>query len=381
MMPYIIVFFVSCVLFEFGKEMEGLRSGRYAAWLCYGFALFVLCAFAGARDLTIGTDTGGYGVYLYNQGMIANNFGSFYDAVNASLWDIAPLYSFFSFVVVKLSGSQFIYLFAIQLAVVTPVFFVVKRVCNRSFGLVMALYLLAFYIPSLNIMRQSVAMGLVLLSLVKFIYGQHIQAALIGVAALATHSSALIVVLFLVILLSMFEKNDANEWVCRKWSQVVMWLSVFGIMVLLIGFREIAGLLSGGSGIGRLFLYGMHDGGQLSLTGALFTVLIVSGSLLTVSALDSRNRAYGTFLACLVTLSIPFYLMSGVDVTIARMSEYCLLFFVPLVGLSLSKRVVGKNWGGMTLVAGACLFRFFVCFVMLGFNQAVPYTSAMLGIY
>lgn len=378
--PYIFVFVVSSVLFGVGWMVEKSNRGWMVAWLCYGVAICIVCTLAGARDLSIGTDTGGYGAFLYKQGMLANSFGSFYSAVKSSVWDVAPLFACFSFGIVKLFRSQFALLFAIQFAVIVPVFLAARRHCGRALGWVMLFYLLAFYIPGLNTMRQSVAMGFVLLLVISLMDGRYISAVVMELVALLIHSSAAIGLLFAVVWFSFFKKNEMGNRVFRSWSQVIMLLSFFVIAITLVLFREIAALFSGVSGIGRLFLYGTHAGDHLSSTGALFIFCIAVGALFISATFSSEKRVFGVYLSYLISLSIPFFLMSGVDVTIARMSEYSLLLFVPLIGLALSIKPNMKSGTGMLLIGGGCAFRFFVCFVYLGFNHAIPYTSILLGI-
>ncbi|MZJ67655.1 EpsG family protein [Collinsella aerofaciens] len=378
--PYIFVFVVSSVLFGAGWMIERSNRGRMIAWLFYWIAICIVCILAGARDLSIGTDTGGYGAFLYKQAMLSNSFASFYAVVKASIWDVAPLFACFSFVIVKLFHSQFALLFAIQFAVIAPVFLAAHRHRSRAFGWIMLLYLLAFYIPGLNTMRQSVAMGFVLLFVVSLMDGRYVLAVVMEIVALFTHSSAAIGLLFAVVWFSFFKKNESGLLVFRSWSQVIMLLSFFVIAIILVCFREIALLLSGVSGIGRLFLYGTHTGDPLSSTGALFILCLVVGAIFIAASFTSEKRVHGAYLTYLVSLSIPFFLMSGVDVTIARMSEYCLLLFIPLIGLVLSTKPNMKSWTGLILIGGGCAFRFFICFVYLGFNQAIPYTSTLLGI-
>lgn len=204
--PYIFVFAVSSVLFGVGWMVEKSNRGWIVAWLCYGVAICIVCTLAGARDLSVGTDTGGYGAFLYQQGMLANGFGSFYSAVKSSVWDVAPLFACFSFGIVKLFRSQFALLFAIQFAVMAPVFLAARRHCGRALGWVMLFYLLAFYIPGLNTMRQSVAMGFVLLMVISLMDGRYVSAVVMELVALLIHSSAAIGLLFAVVWFSFFKK-------------------------------------------------------------------------------------------------------------------------------------------------------------------------------
>ena len=84
MIPYLVAFLVSSGLFELGKTAEGMRRGRFASSLVYILAMLPLCIVAGARDLGIGTDTGGYGAFMYTQGLFADSFSSYLEALDGS---------------------------------------------------------------------------------------------------------------------------------------------------------------------------------------------------------------------------------------------------------------------------------------------------------
>ncbi|WP_165249382.1 EpsG family protein [Adlercreutzia sp. ZJ141] len=381
MLPYLSTFMLATVLFEVGKSAESLRRGRLIAVLAYVLALFSLCFLAGVRDLNIGTDTGGYGAFLYQQGLVADSFASYLYVVDNSYWDVAPLYALYSYVVVKLFGTQFAYFFAVELAVVLPVFLVSRRICARHLGVPMLLYMLILYIPSFNMMRQSVALGFVLLAVLKVMDGKLVQAALLELVAALIHSSALIGVVFCLLWCFLFRRDEkTNEWGNKKWSQILIFSSLVVIVVGILFFREIAGFLSGAAGIGRLFAYGTHNGSEFGTSSFVYVVLLVTGALLMIKAVDWRWRVHAVFFSYLVALCIPFYILSGIDNTIGRMMEYCALFIIPYVGIYFSKSHAHDLSFGFLLVVGACMFRFFFCFVWQGFSAAVPYTSTFLGI-
>ena len=212
MFPYLIAFAAASALFEIGQAEEGNRNSHLLSWLCYGVALFILCGFAGARDPGIGSDSASYGVFLYKQGLIANDFSSFYSVVDSSIWDVAPLFALGSFAVIKLFGSQFAFFFIVQLGAILPVFLVARKSCRRALGLVMLLYLLAFYSLSLNAMRQCIAVGFVLLALTRLFDCKFIQVAIFELTAIGMHYSAIIGLFFIAAWFAIFKMDGVGDW-------------------------------------------------------------------------------------------------------------------------------------------------------------------------
>ncbi|WP_278853224.1 EpsG family protein [Gordonibacter pamelaeae] len=381
MIPYLVAFLVSSGLFELGKTAEGMRRGRFASSLVYILAMLPLCIVAGARDLGIGTDTGGYGAFMYTQGLFADSFSSYLEALDGSYWDIAPLYALFSYIVIKLLGTQFAYFFAVEVAIVLPVFLVARRMCARHLGLPMLLYMLVLFIPSLNLMRQSVAMGLVLLAVIGIMECKKTRAVIFLILGVLTHTSAVVGVAFCLLWHVFFRQKNGGGWGYRAWAQPLMLLSVLVVLAAVLFFRQIAGFFADLEGVGRLFAYAAHSGSEYSTSSAFFVAFLTTGSLVMLKGINSQSRLNAVFFCWLISLCIPFYVLSGLDNTIARMMEYCALFATPLACLCFSKPGQDRIPIGLWIVAGSSAFRFFVCFAWQGFSAAIPYTSALLGIF
>ncbi len=381
MAPYLITFFISTALFEIGGYAEKVRHGRVLSVAVCLLALVPLCILAGARDISIGTDTSGYGLFMYQQGLYANNFSAYLDALNGSYWDIAPLYALISYAAIKLFGSQFAYFFVIELAVAVPVLIVARKTCRKHFGLPMLLWMLTLYIPSLNMMRQSIAIGLVALSVLDVMDGRRYRAIIFEALAALTHTSAIVGIVFWLLWHRFFQRHAAAcDWPDRKCSQPLMLLSAVAGLVCVAFFREIASLFTGLDGIGRLLAYATHEGDEYGTSEALFFVALSIGSILMICEVDVKRRPMGVFLCYLVILSLPLFVLSGLDNTISRMTAYCTVFAIPHVGITLSYPVANRIPLGLVIVVMSCAFRFLVCFVLQGFNAAVPYTSILLGI-
>lgn len=380
MAPYIVAFLVSGILFQIGGFEEAYRNNRRRAFLLYGIAFIPLCLLAGARDLSVGTDTGGYGIYLFNQGLAFKDCNSYMTALDSSSWDIAPLYAYVAYFVIRVFKSQFMYFALIEFAAIFPIFFVLRKLCTKQIGISMFAYLLMFYIPSLNMMRQSVALGLLVLAVYFCVNGNVLRSIIWSTAAILSHYSAIIVVPFCLIWVALVKKNELNELELRARSKQIVFIIVAVVIIVTLFFRPIAAMFSHLDGFGRLFLYASHGGSKLSTTSFAYTILLLLGSIVSLSALKGSRTIEARYFAFLISFSIPFFFLSGIDNTIARMMDFCTVFSIPLFAVLLNQSGCSTKTMGVLLIMSACIFRFIICFCLLGFEAAIPYSSALLGI-
>lgn len=384
MIPYLFTFALSSGLFELGSLFGGTRNGRRATGLLFALAVVALCVLAGARDVTIGTDTAGYGVFIYQQGLLSSTYEEFKQALDASSWDVAPLFALGSFVVIKLFQSQFAYFFAIELAILIPVLLAARSMTRNHLGLVMLGYMLVFFIPGLNMMRQSIAMGIVLLGVLSTMSSHYIRAVAQLLAACLIHASAVVGFAFCLLWFAMFKKNDVGSGATyRKWFQPIALLVTFGIMLGTIFFRQLTSALTNLEGVGRLFAYASHEGGiEYGTSSLLFLCLMIVGAFMIRTGIKGNSNISATFFCTLIAVSLPFFVLSGIDNTIARMTSYCTMFIVPLIGTCVEdlRNTTLATSAGIAMLAASCCIRFFVCFAWQGFDAAIPYTSTMLGI-
>ena len=334
--------------------------------------------------MTVGTDTAGYGVFVYETGLISNSFASFVDILNASKWDIGFLFGIGSYAVIKLFKSQFAYFFFIELLILTPTFHIMKRYSKRYLGVVLLAYCFALFIPSLNMMRQSIAMGFSLLALDHWMESKRKLAVIALCVAFFFHYTAIIALLLMLIWVVISRKPKSVGEKRNKlsgWIQIqLLALFALSVIVLLI-FPQVAELFSGIAHLDRLAAYAFHDGSEISTSSLLFTVMICTGSIFALLNSTYDNRADQLLRTVAVFLSLFFVIASGIDNTITRMAEYGILCMFPLLGITVNERAVSYyKSASIVLIITACAFRFFICFCYLGFSGAVPYSSSLFGI-
>lgn len=157
-MTYVLMF-VTCALLLF---LSGRVDDRRAHALLTVSGLLLPCLFAGARANTVGVDV--Y-TYAYWQFGLAGEQG--FAAFLANQRDISALgWNLVTWLTNRLGGGFFpAYLFVIECFCIFPTYACLRRVARGSEWAGMLVWLLLEYAYTLNGMRQSIAMGFVLLSL------------------------------------------------------------------------------------------------------------------------------------------------------------------------------------------------------------------------
>ena len=157
MFPYILTYAASCFFLYIGVKCK--RSSKTLNYIFVGIALLLPALLAGMRDSSVGTDTVAYiryFEYVKDNGNHVHNFKYF---------DLERGFGVFLYLLSCLTDDVFWMLFLSELFIC---FFVWKaiddNVSDQYKVFAMALYYLLFYSFSFNIMRQMMAMSILLFS-------------------------------------------------------------------------------------------------------------------------------------------------------------------------------------------------------------------------
>lgn len=154
-MIYVIMFMISTLLGTAASK----ATGRMKLVLCV-VAIIPLCYLAGVRNFMVGTDLLSYAWPTYYECDTKSIVGVFQSYVSS----IEPLFLIYSWVTVRLFGTFEAYLFCLQLAVCLPLVWYLYRYHPDNIGTGLFVYSFMFYCFTLNIMRQSIAAAILLLS-------------------------------------------------------------------------------------------------------------------------------------------------------------------------------------------------------------------------
>ena len=263
---YLAVFAVTSLLFKLGEKVK--KKQRIFLDL---LAIVMLCMLAGLRAETVGTDTGGYFQPTINAALSSH---SMYEYMN-STWMVRGFYhkivsqyelgySLFVWLTAKLFHSVAAVQFCVQMLIVTPLYFVLRKRGDTCVWLAMLVYDLFFFNNSLNAIRQSVAMSFVVVALFYWTQKEKKKSLLWVVLGTLFHTSALIIVFIIAVyeFIQRDKKQKVNLWGVQIEEQKLRALIVIivGILLLVgvqivvvvmqvVGLGDYVGYLGNGSAI------------------------------------------------------------------------------------------------------------------------------------
>ena len=165
-------------------------------------SVMALCLLAGMRAVGVGTDTRVYLMPVYEAAKRSHSIGEYLNSsFHAFTWttdyvkDMEPLFPLLVLIVTKITGSLYCVQTILELCVILPLYVAVRKDKNTSLGMAMFVFCMAFYNPSMNMMRQSIAMSLGVLGFEYWKNAEKKNAFICVIIAFLFHTSSLLILL------------------------------------------------------------------------------------------------------------------------------------------------------------------------------------------
>lgn len=369
MIPYLVAFFLTTVF----AYIAGRCRGSLAVFF-FVLTLLPLCILAGFRDLSVGTDTSGYGHFMYAQALDLSlrDYIGFYPSES--------LYAVFVWVVSNVFKSEQAYFFIVQLLISACIFSAAFRASDRYAWIGILAYCLLFYTFSLNLMRQVVAVSIVVFAY-RYIERQKplVFVALCALAA-GCHQTALLGILVypLTALQYRFDIGSLR----RNSFFIRALLLVFVLLVAAFVGMNLELL----AGMKESYSYQVSNKGKTSIDKMqifLFVLMFVPVFLL------SRLRKKGPSNCADGGEPLGFVLFSGmvlyhliyVSPELFRISLYFLMFLPAYLPRAFSSATptLERDLLGM-LFSFSALYYWYYFFMFWNSGGTYPYSSVLLGI-
>jgi hypothetical protein len=207
MKAYIITIIIA-YFFAFLGENLLKKNKKHMGMLNLVISLTVICLLAGVRDLSIGTD-----VYVYLYPMFkafAFNGSSVIYQLQNSMTEIG--FIILVYIIVSIFKNINILMFVVELCVALPIYiYAYKQKDKHSISFIILIFLLTMYVKSFNLIRQSVAMSLIILSTYYFDNKEYKKVIFLTILAFSFHTSAIICTLiYALIIISKLKGKTKN---------------------------------------------------------------------------------------------------------------------------------------------------------------------------
>ncbi len=375
-MIYPILFLLCTLVFFLSSRTKGaLRA------LLVGTGLFLPCFIAAVRDRTVGTDVMVYGWWTFRDAQMLGlkDFIDEYEGVSGIGFNLL------SWIVSNSTHSFEVYLFTLQALTIVPFFLSLRffRVERLWFG--MLIYFLVFYLNSLNLMKQMIAVSICLYS-VRFAFDKRpLPFFLLTVVAMSFHQTAIVNVLVYVVVRCVMNAGDRRPFLCREQIKILaVFVGIAFVFILSFG-RDIVAALAF---LKESYAYQANASSATVGTIAYVLMLDILIPFFVLSFGKSKEKAKksqgyegrGIFLSLglLSLFGVMGLMLNAVAESLARFSFYGMSFIPNYFAAAEEYGVVGKRYRMLQL----CLFSYFFVsqFVINGGAGAYPYSSLLLGV-
>lgn len=375
MTVYLIGFFTSILILAFSEKV--IKKQR---WFFVFIALLIPCLIAGFRADTVGIDTEGYQVPMIKAAIYSNNFIEYMNSSWYRIWrnlyvkDYEIGFTLVVYIISKIFKSIVAVQFVIQLLTVVPIYLAIKKSGSRTW-IGMSVYYFIFFNTSLNMMRQMIAVGLVILALQYYIENNRKIFMALIVSGIFIHISGILGVG--IVFLYKYIQQDS-----RKTKFIGVKINSYYINMVTVIFFAIMALL-GIEFIARILPYiglGKYVNYLISVTGTgrleflpnqvitrlpVFILFIVNWKELRKN--EGKLRFYFTML-CLDTIVAQ---LASINIYSGRIATYFTIFGVHSYE-SLCTHGRYKVTTQMLLFI-YLVFYWWYFYVLLGRDSTIPY--------
>lgn len=367
MIPYLIAFSLSLIFIALSIKFDkkGYKKGNK---ICVFISIFIISLFAGLRSETIGTDVLVYvKPYLDFINLYGLNWLMKYS-------DCEILYLLFTTFVSILGGDLKLLLFLITFLISLLVYlYAYDNKDETDLFSVYAVYLFVFLGISFNLVRQSIAMAIILYS-TKYLRNKKIFKFIISIIIASLFHSSSLIMLVLYPMYSMFGKKTEP-----LFKFIIIILSV--VIVVFIPFLSNYLYLISSRFNPDKFKDAMYSHININYTWEfvkIITLLFMLGLLKYNKNIDNNkyNLNYFNFCKFLLILDFIFFQMGAIFKFSERFSYYFMLIsYMYLIPCFLDIFLIDskKNVIAYIFIFLILLFYFYFIYVQLGVSSIIPY--------
>ena len=288
--------------------------------------------------------------------------------------DMEPLFPLLVLIVTKITGSLYCVQTILELCVILPLYVAVRKDKNTSLGMAMFVFCMAFYNPSMNMMRQSIAMSLGVLGFEYWKNAEKKNSFICVIIAFLFHTSSLLILLIYLLydyIVKGTTLSITGNNVSKRNETPRMLISMgIGFVVMIMMSAIVSALSAVGFGEYVSYVTGklVFMPNQLLIRIPQIILIIWSYRYLRK---DGEDISFFLVMEVYAVLFSQFTSVSGYG---GRIALYFAIFEVLVISQAMSALKPRKS--GIIirpLIIGYYMFYWWYYFVFVGAHQTVPY--------
>lgn len=382
MVVYWLSFLISLALIGFTEKKHKVTF-MFASVV----AILIPCLVAALRAETVGTDVGIYVKPMFDAANKADNFSQYWNSFWFSKWRFRFVYeheigfSAMLYGVTKATGSLGWVLFLIQALTIVPIYSALAMDRkNIPVWPGMMVYYFAYYNSTLNMMRQWIAMGFLLLAFQMLRRKKYFPCLLIMVVAFLFHYSTLIILPIFAVyfFLRLFRKKTLVEGNLRISGKTFMVLLVFAAgIVLLMNLNMILSLIVK-LGMTRFTPYLSGNALTMQIGQIIIRLPLLCMVLVSWPQFRKATPEAPFFLAILLVELLAAQMISIAEAAL-RISYYFAFFSIIIVPYLFKYQKTTFHKRGVSVVLiGFYVFYWFYLYVYHGSCETLPYRFSFM---
>lgn len=370
---YLISYLISIVIISFAQEKVSNPKKQKALYI---IAIVVTSLIVGLRNIGIGIDTKVYAeiAMIYSQKFDYITYMSFFH--NSMLF--YTLFYVVSMIFNNIHACFFVIEFIIEYLILKVLIDFSNKNKNFKIYIGMLTYYLIFQAYSMNIMRQSIALALILYELYFYIKNKkYFKAIIVNIIAFLFHYSAIIGILIMAIyyIFQVF-KNSVN--VRSRFVLAYIFFVFFAFFVLF--YNEIINIL--GSWIGEYSKYSEVIGNfNYTINAWVLFAMIYIVAVAIKRLLNNDNKDLKNISSLIVYGYILFFIniYSNDTYRLSFYFLYNLIVYIPYIYINNKN---SKNTSRVLFVVQTIIMLvfYYIMFNLWSVNEVIPYQSDVLGI-
>lgn len=368
MKAYVFCFIISILLvmvadncFKKNKKTTGI--------IFLMLSLFTVCYIAGLRNIDVGADVKNYTLTLFK--LYSENNYNFFQVTTST--KIEPLFSLLICVSSVFKNIN-VCLFFIEFACALPIYlFAYKERENYSLAFIIFIFLITMYARSFNLMRQFIAISVIVYSISFFKRKKYIKTLALYIVAILFHYSAVTCALiYFIIYIAEIRENKQNR-------KILLFLLITFTIIFVVYIDKILVILPNKYSAYLNSEYAINVFSIASFIKKIFWI-VISIILLYQSRKDSDKYSNQLQIFLLLLIDIILYFSSMKVGTFGRLGNYFLyvayFYMIPIIQNAFKQR----HFVNCIIIIILCLFWYNMTVISYDVDKTYPYVSDILEV-